>query len=137
MEVLVDTSIWSLALRRSVSHLTDLQRNLVNHWADLIQEGQVVVIGPIRQEILSGIRREADFQRLRKRLADFYDLPLLTTDYEQAASLFNRCRSRGLTGTPTDLLICAVAERLGLPIFTTDEDFQRYAKYLPIRLHQA
>jgi hypothetical protein len=35
------------------------------------------------------------------------------------------------------MLICAMAHRLGLPIFTTDPDFSGYAKHLPIRLHEA
>jgi predicted nucleic acid-binding protein len=91
-------------------------------------------IGPIRQEILSGIRQDADFETLRERLASFDDVPVLTTDDEHAARLFNRCRSRGLTGTPPDLLICAIAQRMGLAIFTTDRDFERYAKHVPIML---
>ena len=37
--------------------------------------------------------------------------------------------------TGTDLLICAVAVRHGLKIFTTDTDFAAYARHLPIKLH--
>lgn len=134
MTVLVDTTVWSLALRRGRGRLNAGEQQIVGQWADLIRDGQAALIGPIRQEILSGIRQDADFETLRERLASFDDLPVLTTDYEHAARLFNRCRSRGLTGTPTDLLICAIAQRMGLAIFTTDRDFERYVKHVPIML---
>ena len=133
--VLVDTSVWSLALRRASGHLNDRQRRVVGEWRKLIEEGRVAVIGPIRQETLSGIRKEPDFERLREHLTAFPDTPLHTEDFEHAARLFNRCRSRGLTGTPIDMLICAVADRRKLSVFTTDRDFERYAQHLPIRLH--
>ncbi len=70
-------------------------------------------MGPIRQEILSGIRLERDFERARDRLADFDDVTILTADYEQAAQFFNLCRAKGVTGGGVDLLICSVARRLG------------------------
>ncbi|MBI4280090.1 MAG: hypothetical protein HY660_16690 [Armatimonadetes bacterium] len=72
---------------------------------------------------------------LRVHLAAFDNLPLVTPDYEQAAVFHNHCRDHGVTGTHIDLLICAVAARRRLAIFTTDRDFPRYARYLPIRRH--
>ena len=101
-----------------------------------MRDGRVAVIGPIRQEVLSGIRLERDFARLRERLADFDDIPILTADYEQAAQFYNLCRAHGVTGGGVDLLICAVAYRHGLPIFTTDPDFGNYSKHVPVELHK-
>ena len=49
--------------------------------------------------------------------------------------VWSRLRQRGLQSTGTDLLICAVATRHGLKIFTTDTDFTAYAKHIPIKLH--
>jgi predicted nucleic acid-binding protein len=109
----------------------------VERWIALVGEGRATLIGPIRQEILSGIRQPEIFETLRNRLAAFDDLPLQPHDYEEAARLFNYCRSRGIIGTPVDLLICAVADRLDLAIFTTDRDFDLYAKHLSIRLYTA
>jgi predicted nucleic acid-binding protein len=134
LSVLVDTSIWSLALRRRRGDLHPEESVLVKRWEGLVRKGQAVIIGPIRQEILSGLRSTEQFERLRERLDPFDDLPILQSDYEEAARLFNRLRSRGITGTPTDLLICAVAQRLGTSIFTTDEDFRAYARHLTIRI---
>ncbi len=52
-----------------------------------------------------------------------------------AAHYYNLCRRHGVQGTATDLLLCAVAVRHGLRIFTTDADFDLYAKHLPITRH--
>src|SRR3990167_1247696 len=132
MNVLVDTSIWSLALRRLIKNLNPDEFHLVQEWNQLIKNGQAYLMGPIRQELLSGIRHPTQFQQVREHLRAFRDLTLLTSDYEQAAMFFNDCRKKGVTGTPIDLLICAIAYRLKLAIFTTDTDFPRYAKILPI-----
>jgi hypothetical protein len=95
------------------------------------------MIGPIRQEILSGIRSESQFKKLQKHLESFPDLPILTEDYVAAAKLFNRCRSKGIQGSNIDFLICAVAIRNSFSIYTTDKDFEIFSKHIQIVLHQA
>ena len=131
MKVLVDTSIWSLALRRGTGRGSDLVKEL----RSLIGDNRVQMIGPIRQEILSGIRDEGQFRTLEAHLSAFPDLPVTSADYVTAARFFNLCRKKGIQGSNTDFLICAVAVRYRLAIFTTDKDFTRYAKHLPIVLH--
>ena len=135
--VLVDTSIWSLALRRRAEDLNPTERRWVTEWAAVVRAGQVQIIGPIRQEILSGVRDHSHFSRLETRLSAFRDVPVESSDYVEAARFFNACRRRGVTGAPTDLLICAVARRFGWPIFSCDHDFENYASLLPVRLHLA
>jgi predicted nucleic acid-binding protein len=134
--VLVDTSVWSLALRREPKDLNPEQKRIVAEWFDLVQDGWAWLIGPIRQEILSGVRHKQQFATLEGSLSGFPDAPIEAADYVEAARFFNICRERGVTGTPVDLLICAVACRAGWPIFSVDHDFERYAKLLPIRLHR-
>jgi predicted nucleic acid-binding protein len=95
------------------------------------------MIGPIRQEILSGIRIESQFKQLQKYLESFPDLPAKTEDYVVAAKYFNLCRSKGIQGSNTDFLICAIANRNKFPIFTTDNDFELFSKHLEIVLHKA
>lgn len=131
MNVLVDTSVWSLALRRTPPRET----STVGELASLVTEGRVIMVGPIRQEILSGIRDPAQFRRLRDILAAFPDESLTHADYESAAACFNRCRARGIQGSNTDFLLCAVSLRLRIPVFTMDLDFERYRQVLRIRLH--
>jgi predicted nucleic acid-binding protein len=135
MQVLVDTCIWSLAFRRQAMHLTVDQSLLRDELLDLAQDGRAQCIGPIRQEILSGIREASQFERLRQALRAFPDEPLTTSDYETAAKLGNRCRAAGVAGSAIDFLLCAVATGRSWPIFTVDEDFRRYAAIIPIKFH--
>jgi predicted nucleic acid-binding protein len=128
MKVLVDTSVWSLALRRR--ERGEIARKLTN----LILSSLVVMIGPVRQELLSGISSEDTFLELKAHLGQFDDLPITTEDYETAAGFFNTCRQHGLTGSHIDFLICAVAHNKNLLIFTTDKDFVKYAEYVPVNL---
>lgn len=131
MNVLVDTSVWSLALRRAKRIADDT----VGELSELIREGRALMLGPVRQEILSGIKNTAQFELLRDHLRAFPDLELETADYEEAAAAFNRCRERGIQGSNTDFLICAAALRRDLTIYTTDKDFQRYSRVLKVGLH--
>lgn len=132
MNVLVDTSVWSLALRRRQPSAGPEEDELV----ELIRDGRIVMLGPIRQEILSGIKSEAAYRNVRERLRPFPDHALEQEDFEQAADCFNRCRRKGVQGSNTDFLICAVGLRNKFPIFTTDADFEGYARVLGIRLHR-
>lgn len=93
------------------------------------------MIGPIRQELLSGIREAKQYQSLREKLRAFPDLRLETADFETAAQFFNDCRGKGLQGSNTDFLLCAVSHRRDMPIFTTDKDFDAYTKIVPIELY--
>ncbi|MGH7899462.1 MAG: PIN domain-containing protein [Candidatus Binatia bacterium] len=135
--ILVDTPIWSLALRRRRVDLGAAERRHVREWERLVREGLIALVGPVRQELLSGVREEEAWERLQTALRPFVDVPIGTVDYETAARFFNRCRSRGVTGSAIDLLICAVASRTGAPIYTTDSDFRRYAELLGLHLHHA
>ncbi len=133
--ILVDTSVWSLALRRRRDDLSDAEARHVREWERLVRDGSATLIGSIRQELLSGVRDEQAWERLRHALRPFPDLPLTTGDYERAAHFFNRCRARGVSGSAIDLLICAASVRYGATIYTTDADFVRYAAVLKLELH--
>ena len=129
MKVLIDTCIWSKALRykSSDAETTDKVK-------ELIKAGTVVMIGPIRQELLSGISDITQFNKLKDMLSAFEDIPLESKHYIKAAEYSNICRKKGIQGSTIDFLICAVANTENLIIFTTDKDFENYKKYLPIEL---
>jgi hypothetical protein len=133
VKVLVDTSVWSLALRRRSPLRRDPNAEELER---LITTYRVVMIGPIRQELLSGVRSNEQYQGLRDRLRAFPDLPIQTEDYELAARFFNECRSRGVQGSNTDFLICAIAARRDNSVFSTDRDFEAFERMLKIRRHQ-
>lgn len=129
MKVLVDTCIWSQALRHKTS-----DTEIAERMKELIKNGAVVMIGPIRQELLSGISNTAQFNKIKDVLSAFEDIPLETGHFVKAAEFCNICRKKGIQGSTIDFLICAAAHIHNLIIFTIDKDFENYSKYLPIRL---
>ena len=135
MKVLIDTPIWSAALRKKKS-LSREERVLIAELNELINEVRVILIGPIRQELLSGISNDEQFRILKEELRPFEDLPLTQMDYERAVEFYNACRKAGIQGSQIDFLICSVSVGSEVPIFTSDKDFIHYQKQLPINLYQ-
>jgi predicted nucleic acid-binding protein len=136
VDVLVDTSVWSLVLRRQESaRLSSGETRSREELTKLISEKRVQIIGPIRQEILSGIRHHGQYERIRIHLRQFEDEPLTTSDFEMAAAHWNTCRTKGVIGSPVDYLICAVALSRNWSVFTVDRDFERLDHILRVQLH--
>jgi predicted nucleic acid-binding protein len=138
LKVLVDTCIWSLALRRRgpKTAVSSTDQTNIAELGNLIKDVRVQLIGPIRQEILSGIKSNKQFGILRAYLRSFPDYYIQREDYEQAADFFNTCRNRGISGSNTDFLICAIAFNNNWPIFTVDEDFSHFSKVVPVRIYK-
>lgn len=132
--ILVDTPVWSLALRRHAANLSAPERRSTQLLDSFIHEGRAQLLGAVRQELLSGLRGESQFIRLRDYLRDFPDPPLETEDYEEAARASNRCRRAGIATSSVDMLMCAVAIRHRWEIFTPDQDFVRYQTALKVHL---
>ena len=135
MNSLVDTSVWSLALRRKPGDLSTGERSAVGELAELVTEGRARIIGPVRQELLSGIRNPAQYENLRQTLRSFPDEPIDASDYEAAGRAANDCRAKGIGFSAVDILICAVSLARRWAIFSTDPDFKNYSIALPITLH--
>lgn len=129
MRILTDTCVWSQVIRRKNPDM-----ELANKLKVLIENGQVAIIGPIRQELLSGISDKKQFEKLKGILSFFEDIPLEPNYFIRAAEFCNICRNKGIQGSTIDFLICAVANLHSLPIFTTDNDFKKYKECLPIQL---
>jgi predicted nucleic acid-binding protein len=135
MLVLVDTPIWSLALRRAIKDLNPREQKQTAALRELIRDGRAQLLGPVRQELLSGIRLEKSFRELRDYLRAFDEPILEIADYEDAAHIHTQCGSRGIAGSAVDFLICSLAIRRNWHVFTADQDFARYAKVLPLKLY--
>jgi hypothetical protein len=133
MKFLVDTCVWSLALRRrNASRLNLEEQRLASELRAAIQVSNAAIIGPVRQEILSGIRDRAQFQRALGLLEPFADEEMIPEDFVEAARLFNLCRDHGVHCGPVDILICAVAARLGYGILSNDAGLARCVEVLRI-----
>ena len=135
MNVLVDTSVWSLALRRKTESLNATEKFVVAELSELVREGRARLIGLVRQELLSGIKTTEQYEKLRLHLRSFPDEPIDTSDHEEAAKAGNRCRGKGIVVSIVDILICAIAIKREWAIFTMDPDFTNYVKVLPISIH--
>ena len=130
--VIVDTCMWSLALRGK----TPRNKKVAEELTILINENRARIIGSIRQEVLSGYSDFSRYEKLRNKLRYFPNEEIIDSDYESAAEYSNLCRKNRIQGSHTDFLICAVSSRLNMKIYTNDKDFNHYSNYLPISLHQ-
>ena len=130
MKVLVNTSVWSAVFRRNIITLKDVEKKLTS----LILNNDALIIGPIRQEILSGYSDKKKFETLRDKLEAFPNLSIDDEDYIVAAEFSNECRKRGIQGGHIDFLICSVAFKNQIPIYAIDKDFIEYSKVLQISL---
>jgi len=132
VSVLVDTSVWSLALRRRDG---GARHPAVSTLRSLIEQGETIrLIGAILQEVLQGVRDRSQFARLRSALKPFPLIELGRGDYEAAAELGNHCRSRGVQAGTIDFLIAAAAIRHRCALLTADQDFVHIARLSPLRL---
>ena len=97
---------------------------------EAIQDRRAAIIGPIQQEVLSGIRDKAQFAKTQELLDPFRDEEIKAGDYVEAARLFNLCRDQGIECGPVDILICAVAVRMHYGILTSDSGLKRCIEVL-------
>jgi predicted nucleic acid-binding protein len=134
MNILIDTTIWSKAYRRK--KLGESDWRIVKELDDILDDYREVLVGPVRQEVLSGIADKNTFENLKIKLDGFNNYIAQVIDYDLAAEYFNVCQSHGIQGSQVDYLICAIANRNQWEIFTEDNDFLNYRKYVPIKLYE-
>jgi len=131
VNIIVDTSIWSLALRRH-AHIQNPEAEILSK---LIQQGEnIYLLGIILQGILQGVKKPEDFTRLKEHLEAF---PLLETKrehYVKAAELKNHLSRNGVQVSTVDALIATAAIVNDCYLYTTDTDFQYIAKHSKLKL---
>jgi predicted nucleic acid-binding protein len=130
MNLLVDTSVWSLALRRDpplLPELGELRRALAG--SDL-----VVTTGIIVQELLQGIVSERSRSQIRERMSRMGHVAGGIDDHTDAADAFIECRRRGVQLGTVDALLATLCIRRGLTLLTTDRDFLHAAPHLGLRV---
>ena len=135
MSVLIDTSIWSLALRRRRRDLNPAELKAYYEWERLVLDGEAALIGPVRQETISGIASAREVLVVKQRLAPVLEFPMPSDLFILAADFYNTCRAAGVGPGAIDMMICAAAYSNGSAIFSSDPDFVHYARHLPITLH--
>lgn len=131
MSLLVDTSVWSLALRRDQPRESPEVDELLRALAG---DDLIVTTGLILQELLQGFIPD----RARTQVvARFGHLPLVSpdrNDHIAAAELRNTCRRAGVQIGTIDALIAQLAIRYDHPLLTTDRDFLHAAPHINLRV---
>jgi len=134
MSLLVDTSVWSLALRRD----GEASEPEVHHLKEALLGSEVVVTtGLVLQELLQGFAGPNAGAQIVERFAA---LPLLQPDREDhihAAGLRNTCRQAGVQIGTIDALLAQLCIRHELALLTTDRDFTHVAKHCSLRVWPA
>ena len=130
MSVIIDTSVWSQFFRRRDPE----DPRAVELVEDLIIRREAVLVGIVKQELLSGIKEPERFKKLLSALSDFELLLASDEDHIMAGRFFSKCRSCGVQGSFSDFLICAQASNHRMSILSSDGDFVHYSKHIPISL---
>jgi predicted nucleic acid-binding protein len=127
VNLVVDTSVWSLVLRRP---RVDEANPLVRAFRSRVEANDgIFLIGNILQELLDGLRSKKELARLVRFLEPFPLIPLGRQTYIAAAELRQRCRSKGVQTGAIDCLIAAACIEQGYPLLTADRDFVHIAKH--------
>lgn len=131
MNVLVDTSVWSLVLRRNFPS-THIKAHLLR---ELVSAGEsIYLLGVILQEILQGVKTKEQFAKLKRFLEPFPLLPLTRDDFVYAAELGSLCQRKGVQASTIDFLIASAAIRYNCNLLSDDADFTHIAKVTPLKL---
>ena len=131
MSLFVDTSVWSLLLRRDQPADVPEVRGLVR----ALEAGErVVTTGLVLQELLQGFAGPKAHEQIVERFAAF---PLLVPDRQDhiaAAELRSLCRKRGVQVGTIDALLAQLCVRHELTLLTTDGDFSLAANHCPLNV---
>lgn len=131
MKVIVDTSVWSLALRRH----KDAQNSETKILQKIIQQGEnIFLVGIILQEILQGVKKVQNFKKLKEHFDAFPLIEIKREHYVRAAELKNHLRGKGVQASTIDALIAAVSIVNDCYLFTSDRDFYHIAKHSKLKL---
>ena len=126
--ILIDTSAWVEFLRDTDSPTCDAVEDAL--------AGEIAICDAIRMEVLAGARDESHLMNLRRLLARAVNIPIESTDYDDAAALYRRCRRQGETPRKLiDCLIASVAIRAGAPILHSDADFDALMRHTELQVH--
>jgi predicted nucleic acid-binding protein len=131
VNVVVDTSVWSLFLRRKA--IIDRNEH-VQKLCFLLENETVFLVGIILQEILDGLKSEKQWNTLIKYSQPFPLVDCTRDDFIDAAKYKNRCRQRGIQAGTFDFLITAVCINHHMPLLTADQDFRHISKHCPLIL---
>lgn len=125
--VLIDTSLWIEALRKSGSAIA---RRVVSQ---AVEPGMALVNGLILTELLKGARDDGEFRRLELVLDATTCLATDRATWNQAARLGFDLRRAGVSVPTVDLAIAASALQADVPLLHVDAHFELIAAHCELR----
>jgi len=131
VSLLVDTSVWSLALRRDASPGEPEVQALVEALAG---SDVVVTTGLVLQELLQGFTGPKAVAAIVERFSALALIQPDRADHIAAAELRNKCRRAGVQVGTVDASIAQLCIRSGLTLLTTDQDFTHAAKHCKLKV---
>jgi predicted nucleic acid-binding protein len=131
VSLLVDTSVWSLALRRDVEQSAP---EVVALRHALLGTDQVFTTGLVLQELLQGFAGPKDRAQLIDRLSALAFLQPVKEDHIEAAEVRNSCRRCGVQVGTIDALLIQLCRKNDLTLLTTDQDLHAATKHVEFRL---
>lgn len=131
MKALVDTSVWSLALRKNGPADHPCVKKLE---ALLTGNEDVVLTGVILQEVLQAFRAESTFHKIVEYFEPFPLLEFRREDFIAAARLHRTCAAEGISISTVDCQIAIASVEYDFPLLTADKDFQRIAGCSTLKL---
>lgn len=134
MSLFVDTSVWSLALRRDEG---DTRAEVRRLRTALEQSARVVTTGLVLQELLQGFQGPKAKEQIVERLSALPFLVPEREDHVEAAELRNLCRRKGVQVATVDALVAQLCIRHEMELLTTDNDFRRIAQHAALVLAKA
>jgi predicted nucleic acid-binding protein len=129
LNLFVDTSVWSLALRRDLPS----RRREVAFLAEALEAGEsIFTTGLVLQELLQGLRGPKAREAVVERFAVLPFVVPSRQDHIDAAALHGVCRRKGIQATTIDVLLAQLCLRHELTLLTTDADFRRISNVRPL-----
>jgi len=126
--VLIDTSVWILALRKSPTP------TIKDEVAHLLAENRVAISPMIRLELLGGTRSSSEFNRLKSRLSALHEIPADEENWELATRLSFKLRQQGRVVPYTDVIIAAASMRGGCLLLHADRHFDLMAEIIDLNV---
>jgi hypothetical protein len=132
VNLVVDTSVWSLFLRRE--RRDETARHVETLRSHLEQNDCIHIPGVVLQELLDGVLHSKQFDLLLDYLAPFPMIEFARQDFILAARLKNKCQSKGVQAGTIDFLIASVCINRSYPLLTADQDFEHIARHCGLDL---
>lgn len=127
--VLIDTSAWICFFARHG------YPEIKNALSLLLDEDRAAVAGPILVELIQGSRTAEEKENIKKWIKGLYWLPVTDALWSDAAEISFALRRKGITTSPIDTLIAALAIEYNCLLLHRDSHFDLIARHFGLKCY--